>query len=139
MPIKRAGALPAVDPTEDANEETFDLQSTYWGGDGYKDTIGNGSTVISDSITTSVRCMIIIVTSVVVANVAQAMQIKRGGVDKTTETSISGTHFGVMNQRCHLQYALEVLDAGTYQYDLINTSGGNITIYGASMKIIAIT
>jgi len=75
---------------------------------------------------------------------AKRTDIKRGGVTKTTETTISAANFaladgGGKQGYGHIQYATEVLDAGTYQYDLVNTSGAAMGFEGSLMKIVAVT
>ena len=96
-----------------------------------------GNTVLSQSITTTRRCTIVVVTDAILSAATQFTQIQRGGVDKTVETTISATQYSSLNQRSHLQYATEVLDAGVYQYDLVISSDAP-WIYGAVMKIVAV-
>lgn len=103
------------------------------------DLVANGGAVVSQAITTTKKCCIVIVTTCINMNAVQQSQIRRDGVDKTLETTISAANFGFTGSRGHLQYATEVLDAGTYTYTLTNTSGGNLEFYGATIKIVAVS
>lgn len=91
---------------------------------------------MSASITTTKKCCIVVTATLVNDAGAQVTQIKRAGVDKTKETVISGADSG--GWRMHLQYTTEVLDAGTYQYDLVNNAGGNLQVIGATIKAVAV-
>ena len=80
--------------------------------------------------------MIVVVAAIVHPYPLGSGQIQRGGVDKTIEETISA----VNNSRysMHLLYATEVLDAGTYQYDLVNTWMNNLPAHLAGLKFIAV-
>lgn len=95
----------------------------------------DGVTLVSATITTTKRCGIgIVACMVAMAEPVKITDIKRGGVTKTTETTISGED--TANFRMHLQYATEILDAGVYQYDLVLT-GGDRTLCGLVIKAMA--
>lgn len=99
----------------------------------------NGATQLSQAITTTKRCCIVVVAVSGQDANSQKTQIRRGGVDKTLETTITAVNWFMVGGYAHLQYATEVLNAGTYTYDLVNTSGGVIQIYGSVMKIVAVS
>ena len=103
------------------------------------DTVVNGATILSCNITTTKKCYIVIIALNISWEVAQHTQIQRGGVDKTVETTISGADFVCQFMYASLQYASEVLVAGTYQYDLVNTGGHDLYVFGSAMKIVAVT
>jgi hypothetical protein len=100
------------------------------------DSVALNATILSGSITTTKRTMIVVVAVIVHPYPLGSGQIQRGGVDKTIEETISA----VNNSRysMHLLYATEVLDAGTYQYDLVNTWMNNLPAHLAGLKIIAV-
>jgi len=124
---------------EHINAENTDVGAANAAGTiNYWDTIANAGTLLSQSITTTKRCCIVVV-AVVVSDAAKTFHIKRGGVDKTSETITSAANFTLVSMRGYLLSAIEVLDAGTYQYNLINDSGGNIDQRGCVMKIEAIS
>lgn len=128
-----------ADLVEHQNAENLALGVTSGGGTMYRLTIANGANIISQSITTTKRCCIVVVTAFGCEVNTQKTQIQRGGVDKTKETTISAVLFIEDVGYGHLQYATEVLDAGTYTYNLVNTSGGSLDwILGPSMKIVAV-
>jgi len=135
MPIRRLGA----DPAEHQNAENTDVGASTVASTAYYDTFANGATILSQTITTTKRCCIIVVTTCLMAYSIKKTDIRRGGVNKTVETTISANNFAATGLRGHLQYATEVLDAGIYQYDLVNTSGAAINIYGSTMKIVAVS
>jgi hypothetical protein len=92
-------------------------------------------TILSASITTTVRCALVVVATTVNDNGTQYSDIKRGGVTKTIETTISSTDANYF--RVHVQYAVEILAAGTYQYDLIGNTQ-YVSYCGATIKIVAV-
>lgn len=124
---------------EHQNAENTRVDATGPAGDYYYTAHANGATIVSQSITTTKRCCIVVVTVVVHVNSAQKTQIQRGGVDKTTETTISAVNQGVNTGYIHLQYASEVLDAGIYTYSLINTFGAAMNCVGGVIKIVAVS
>ena len=126
-------------PEEYANSEATDVGVTH----GavvvpHYDTVNDDAVTLTGNITTTRRCLIIVVTCLQTYEAAQVSQIQRGGVDRTVETTISNADFGFAGCRVHLQYASEILDAGTYTYTLVNTSGGVLGFYGSAMKIVAV-
>lgn len=127
-------------PAEHANtEDTFVATNYFSDARPYGDIFANGATVQSKSITTTKTCCIVVVVTFITYFDTQVTQIQRGGVDKTVETTVSAPNFAIDSDYGHLQYATEVLGTGTYQYDLKNTSGGNIAVYGSTMKIVAVS
>jgi hypothetical protein len=104
----------------------------------YYDNFANGATMLSQSITITKRCCIVVVTTCV-TRAYTPTQIQRGGVNKTIETTYSAGNFAIAMGYAQLQYATEVLDAGIYQYDLVNTSGAVLQLYGSTMKIVAVS
>jgi hypothetical protein len=104
----------------------------------YYDAVANGGTIVSAQITLSKRCMVVVVSLCVLLYSAKATDIQRDGVNKTKETILSPSNFAIGGKYGHLQYATEVLDAGTYTYSLVNTSGTTQYVFGAAMKIVAV-
>lgn len=84
----------------------------------------NGATVGSVTVIVAQRCLITVIAATIVYINSKISEIKRGGVTKTTKTTISAANFALLGAYGHLQYATEVLDAGTYQYDFVNTGVG---------------
>jgi len=125
---------------EHQNAENTDVGATTVSGQIlYYDTIANGATALSRSITTTKRCCIVVVTTSIGSVNGKQFDIERGGVVKTVETTMSAIKFCSTFMYGCLQYATEVLDAGTYQYDLVATTGGNVLVYGCVMKIVAVS
>ena len=126
-------------PTEHANSEAT-LQGTAdttWYDS--HNTIASGANIVSASITITKKSCIVVVATVSIGNWSAGdprTQIRRGGVDKTKETTISGAD--TYNNRVGVQYATEVLDAGTYQYDLVNSYQYAVGVYCATIKIVAV-
>ena len=104
----------------------------------YYDNWVTGNTIVSAAITTTTKCMIVVFTLSIISNAAAQTQIQRGGVDKTAETNITALKFGMLNGYGHTQYAAELLDAGTYTYNLVLT-GANQGIRGSVIKIVAVS
>lgn len=102
----------------------------------YLSDFADGTTICSASVTTTKRTCIVVVSSILLDSSVQRTQIKRGGVDKTLETTISGGDTG--GSRIHVQYATEVLAGGTYQYDLV-ASGSTVHSAGATIKVVAVS
>ena len=126
-------------PAEHANSEATDVGATAAGVLAPRyDSVNNGANCVTANITTTKRCCIVVVTLIVWWEVAQGTQIQRGGVDRTVETTISAANFAFTGPMGHLQYSTEVLDAGTYTYALVNTSGVAKSVYGCAMKIVAV-
>jgi hypothetical protein len=98
-----------------------------------------GGNVVSATITLSKKCMVVVTSLVVIDSSSKVTDIQRGGVNKTKGTLISNANFGPASFYGHLQYATEVLDAGTYTYNLVNTSSSTRYIGGAAIKIVAVT
>lgn len=104
---------------------------------GYYWTVSIGGTILSQNITITKKCLIVVVAFFVCGSSTKISDIKRGGVTKTAGTTISSINFALNGLYGHLQYACEVLDAGTYTFDLVATSG--FDCYGAMMKLVAVT
>lgn len=102
-------------------------------------TVNDDAVVQTANITITKRCCVVVVSVMGSNEAAQCSQIQRGGVDKTRATTITAVDFAVQWTRGHVQYSAEVLDAGTYTYNVLNTSGGVLGFYGAVMKIVAIS
>lgn len=127
-------------PLEHANAENTGVgASTLAETIPYYDSWANGTTILSQTITTTKYCCIIVTITIISDYSGKVTDIQRGGVNKTVETTVSAGHFALYKRFGHLQYATEVLDAGTYTYDLVNTRGGNTLIFGSTMKIVAIS
>jgi hypothetical protein len=98
--------------------------------------IANGGTVISQSITTTKTCCIIVMTANLVDYPIwpSNFEIERPlATIKTTEE-----HYAMSgNLVLHHHAAWEVLDPGTYTYYLVNRSGGILNIYSTWMKLAA--
>lgn len=128
------------DPVENANAENTVGGATGGGPASQYDTFANGDAAISQAITITKRCMIIVfAATVITSNLPTGTQIQRGGVNKTTETTVSAINFAVLGKYGHLQYAAEVLEPGTYTYNLVNTTGVAASFYGSFMKIVAVS
>lgn len=97
-----------------------------------------GATILSKAITISRRCLIIVVTTHVKGGVTVVTQIRRGADNITAESNLSNVNFAIAGCYGILQYAYEVLNAGTYTYTLVNSSGSAVYFYGTNMKIVAI-
>jgi hypothetical protein len=124
-------------PTEHANNEAAVHFNSATGTALRLANFADGETIVSASITITKKCCIVVVTTLgVVSMYGQVTQIRRGGVDKTKEITISNEDNNM--HMVHLQYATEVLDAGTYQYALVNTHGSNLSVNYATMKIVAV-
>ena len=102
----------------------------------YYNAVANGGTIVSASITTTKKCAIVVVASIVIFTPSKTTDIMRGGVSKTIETTISAADSS--GAYMHLPYATEILEAGTYTYSLVNTSGVSRNVVGATMKIVAV-
>lgn len=124
---------------EHANAENSDVGASFTNQGTYSDVFANGATLVTQSITITKQCCIVVVTLNINNGSTQKTQIQRVGVDKTKETTVSAIKFAVEAQYGHLQYATEILAAGTYTYNLVNTSGGNLNVYGSAMKIVAVS
>jgi hypothetical protein len=139
MPYPEA-AVPVL--SEHADSEATDVggtpsaSTTYsWG-----DSVANGGTILSASITLTKKCMVVVVAFVCVYNISsKCTDIKRGTATVTKETVATGAYFGYTEGYGYLQYATEVLDPGVYTYSLVNTYGGTIYATGAVIKIVAVT
>lgn len=128
-----------ADLAEHQNAETDTaLTASNVGATAYWTQFANGATTLSCSITTTKRCCIVVVAAFPNDNNVKKTDIERGGVVKTVETTLSAVNFAANTLYGHLQYATEILDAGTYQYDIVNTSGGSLKIFGAMLKIVAV-
>jgi hypothetical protein len=103
----------------------------------YSNIVPNGN-IVSATITLSKKCMVVVTSLVIINSSSKATDIQRGGVNITEGTTISSSGFAIYGYYGHLQYATEVLDPGTYTYNLVNTSGASRTIYGAAIKIVAV-
>jgi stage V sporulation protein SpoVS len=126
------------DLREHGNSEATYVGTVCVSANSYYQNVANGGTIVSASITTTKRCLIVVVGLTLVNASTKATDIRRGGVNKTVETTISGAYFAVEFVYGHLQYATEILDAGSYTYAIVNTSGAGKNVYGAAIKIVAI-
>lgn len=106
-----------------------------------RNDVSNLETISSASITLTRRCLVVVVTLFVTDDRAKRTDIMRDNVIKTKETIISPHRFvGFFRAHTgHLQYATEVLPAGTYTYTLTSTFPGVFICYGSMIKIVAIT
>ena len=134
MPLKRV-----FDPVEHQNAENTLINTSTASTTLYYNTLAIGATLVSQSITITKRCCIVVVTICAHGANTAKTQIQRGGVNKTTETTISPVNWGFVGGYGHLQYASEVLDAGTYTYALVNSSGATLSIAVVAMKAVAVT
>ena len=135
--VKSGGIFPCT-LEEHANAEQS-VKSTLNGAVGYYKSYSNGATLISCTITITLRSCIVIVAGSFPKNVVSSslLQIQRGGVNKTLEET-RAANADATGIRTHLLYGTEVLDPGVYQYDLVNVSGDNITTWGSAIKADAI-
>lgn len=125
---------------EHANAEASDVGATHAADLApHYDNCNDGAVALTQTITTTRRCCIVVVTVAPLMSAAQWTQIQRGGVDRTRETTISAADFSHAGMRAHVQYSAEVLDPGTYIYNLVNSSGALFALYGAIMKIVAVS
>jgi hypothetical protein len=115
------------------NSELAYKSSTNVYADPKANTVNNGATWKSASVITTRRSVIVVV-AVIVTAIGNGWEIKRGGVTKTLETT---TDFNATTATIVL-YALETLEAGTYQYDVVNGTGGNKEALSVGIKIVAI-
>jgi hypothetical protein len=138
-PPKKTGTLVL---SEHVDSEATDLggtasASTYYC---YSDSVNNGGTILSASVTLTRKCMVVVVAFVCVHGISyKCTDIKRGAVTVTKETVATGAPFAYSSGYGYLQYASEVLDAGAYTYSLVNTYGATIYAAGAVIKIVAVT
>ena len=130
---------PADQPAEHQNAENTDCGATARAGQTTQyDDVAVGAILVSQSITTTKRCCIVVFAMEQhESTVAAHTRIKRGGVDKTLEVTVSAIKFGASGGYCHLLYATEVLNAGTYQYDLVADSSQ--WYFGSCIKIVAVS
>jgi hypothetical protein len=124
---------------EHADSEATRSVASATTGNTYYSLVSAGSTVVSASITITKRSLIVVVSLAAIEQYSnKKTDIQRGGVNKTKETTVSPLHFAVISTYGHLQYATEILNPGTYTYNLVVTSGP-INCYGAAIKIVAVT
>lgn len=129
----KEGVLAEHQNAETVSKGTATIGTAY----PYYDTIANLANIISASITTTKKCLIVVVTTLFTRHTyTPTLQIERDGINKTKETTASGADAN--NYRQIMQYATEVLDAGAYTYALVNRDGGSVNSYGASIKIVAV-
>jgi hypothetical protein len=136
MGIRQSG----VDPAEHKDAEKYTAETSLDPNTAPRfSSYANTATIMSQSIATSKRCCIVVVTTCVLIAGTQKTQIQRGGVDKTKETDVTSGTMAFTGGYGHLQYASEVLDAGTYVYALVNSSGASLKVYGETMKLVAVS
>lgn len=132
-----AGAVRASKHTED---QAVLKGTTYVAvGYNYYEIFANGTTITSVSITTTKPTLALIIASLsLLYNHAHtsAFNIERDGVDKTADRLQSG--FDGSDNNVLLLWALERLEIGTYTYTLVNRTGSDAYVFGASIKIIAV-
>lgn len=95
------------------------------------------SIITSCSITITKKSLITVVAFFIINSATQITQIRRNNTDKTKETNISLINFTADNYYGHVQYATEILDVGTYQYNLYYTASLIKNVLGAIIKIVA--
>jgi hypothetical protein len=98
----------------------------------------DGATIVSKTVTTTHPCRFVVVASFISISPAKVTDIERGGVVKTTGTAFSLIGFCKQDGYCCLQYAVDDSAAGAKTFDLVNTSGGFLNVYGATIQIIPI-
>jgi len=99
-------------------------------------TLANGATVVSQSITTTTSCLIVIAAVVTKWQDFITWNIERGGVNVTVgrqQSVLDGGGLGTL-----LLWAHERLPAGTYTYNLVNRTGGTEYWTAADIKVYAI-
>jgi len=124
-------------------EEHINAENSFLGGTGIAKTgrytdFADGATMLSQAITITKRCLVIVICTIVSADNIKKTDIRRGAVNKTTETTISAINFATTTTYSHIQEAWEQLEPGTYTFDLVNTSGGVFSNYGSTIKIVAV-
>jgi hypothetical protein len=124
---------------EHADSEATRIGTTATSGNTYYSSVSAGSNYVSASITITKRSLIVVVSFVILLTSSKRADIQRDGVSKTKETIVSPANFAVEGGYCHLQYATEVLDPGTYTYNVVNTATVTLSCYGAAIKIVAVT
>jgi hypothetical protein len=127
------------DLVEHADSEATIIGTTVKSDTPYYSSVSAGSNYVSASITITKRSLIVVSSFVILLTSNKRSDIKRDGVSKTKETIVSPENFAVEGGYCHLQYATEILDPGTYTYNVVNTATGPLNCYGAAIKIVAVT
>jgi len=99
--------------------------------------LANGGTVVSQSVTITQNCLLVIVAVVTKWYEWTAWNIERGGVDKTQgrqQSALDGGQLGTL-----LLWATErITTAGTYTYSLVNRTGQEQYWTATNIKIYAI-
>lgn len=101
-----------------------------------QDTFANGAVIVSQQITTTERCCIVVNAAAVTDQLTFQTQLdieRPHGTNRTTQEDTVDT--GTM--RLHHIAAWEVLNAGTYTYELVNRGGAGKKAALAWIKIIA--
>ena len=96
----------------------------------------NGATIVSQSITISQSCLMIVVACICVCYDYTAYKIERDSTDVTDGYQTSPVDLGQFKIQ-HI-WACERMNAGTYTYKLVNRTGGTQYVGGATIKIYAI-
>lgn len=136
---KKTGTMPGL--ADHANAENTDVGAGTSSTVAIKyDSLNDQAASISQAITTTKRCAIVVVAHYFeIVNTTGRFQIQRATVNKTTEETVSAVNFVVATMYAHVFRAVEVLDAGTYTYDLVNESGGAIGVCGSTLVIEAVS
>ena len=138
--MTRLSVVNGVISFDHANAEATAVGNTRLGAQAiYYKVVASGANFLSQSITITKNCAVIVFAHVNVAtNTPGIVQIRRGGVNKTQEETITATNCCGEDRYGFLVYARELLPPGTYTYTVTNGDAGNISHYGCSMKIVAI-
>ena len=107
-----------------------------WDPLGKQDEFANGAVIVSQAITITERCCVVVNAAVVSDLLLFQTQIdieRPHGTDRTTqEDTIDSDQI-----RLHHIAAWEVLDPGTYTYEVVNRAGATKKAAAAWIKIIA--
>jgi hypothetical protein len=139
LPVRLPSYVAAALLSEHADAEATTVGATTATATAYYSTVSPGETILSASITLTKKSMVVVIALNINRYSSKVADIKRSGVVKTKETTISAANFTISAAYAHLQYATEILDPGTYTYDLVLTYTSSIAIYGACIKIVAVT
>ena len=137
--MTRLSVVDGVISFDHANAEATDVGTDAVADTGYYTTVAPGANYLSQSITIRKNCAVIVFGfATIAADSAGSVQIRRGGINKTQEATISAVNCCYAGGYGWLVYACELLPPGTYTYTLTNGSGVIKTCLGCGMKIVAI-
>jgi len=129
-----------ADLTEHQNNEHIKKGTAATGAATIYRILYSAPTIIdSCSITITRKSLVSTVSFSIFNTNTQVTEIHRDAINKTKETNISAANFASTGYFGHLQYSTEILDAGTYQYDLYYISSSGFRYLGGILKIIAVT